>query len=70
MINLDPANEVPKKNPVVRSEIESEVEKEAETDNTNANSLPYDPLLDVCDSIVNLSSVMTQLGLGPNGGLV
>ena len=58
VINLDPANEHPKKL------------KNEDSDEENNNSLPYDTLLDVCDSVVNLSSVMQQLGLGPNGGLV
>ena len=33
-------------------------------------ALPYDTLLDVCEEVVNLSSVMDELGLGPNGGLM
>jgi GPN-loop GTPase len=63
VVNLDPANEVPKSRP-----------------NNNGinhapcipmhNDLPYDCLLDVCESVINLSSVMKQLNLGPNGGLV
>lgn len=65
MINLDPANEIPKN--VVNKRKD---EGKGTEDENNSNSLPYDALLDVCDSIVNLSSVMTQLGLGPNGGLV
>jgi GTPase SAR1 family protein len=67
VINLDPANEVPK-NLVGKKGTEDE-EKGIE-DEGNSHSLPYDALLDVCDTIVNLSSVMKQLGLGPNGGLV
>ena len=61
VINLDPANEVPKR-PITKpgEEASSEPEK----------ALPYDALLDVCESVVNLSSVMQQLNLGPNGGLV
>jgi GTPase SAR1 family protein len=58
VINLDPANEVPKK----RGDNNNE--------NDNENNLPYEVLLDVCESVVNLSSVMKELGLGPNGGLV
>lgn len=56
VVNLDPANEVPKK-PIDGGDGED-------------RTLPYDTLLDVCESVVNLSSVMKQLGLGPNGGLV
>jgi GTPase SAR1 family protein len=33
-------------------------------------ALPYDTLLDVCEEVVNLSSVMDECGLGPNGGLM
>ena len=36
----------------------------------SSNDLPYETILDVCDSVVNLSEVMMQTGLGPNGGLV
>lgn len=66
VVNLDPANEVPKKKPLEETE---KVNEEEEKDQ-DSNALPYDTLLDVCDSVVNLSSVMKQLGLGPNGGLV
>lgn len=67
VINLDPANEVPKKPlPRPQSDIsEANVEHEEED-----KILPYDTLLDICENIVNLSSVMKELGLGPNGGLV
>lgn len=68
VINLDPANEVPKKRPLPTATTESSDEN-AESQK-ESNALPYDTLLDVCESVVNLSSVMKQLGLGPNGGLV
>ena len=32
--------------------------------------LPYETLFDVCSEVVNLSSVMEKLELGPNGGLI
>lgn len=67
VINLDPANEVPKKPIIATNRNEQET---ATTEEDTGNALPYDTLLDVCDSVVNLSSVMKQLGLGPNGGLV
>ena len=67
VINLDPANEVPKKPIIATNRNEQET---ATTEEEIGNALPYDTLLDVCDSVVNLSSVMKQLGLGPNGGLV
>eukprot|EP00934_Nitzschia_sp_Nitz4_P001888 Nitzschia sp. Nitz4//scaffold116_size91068//70845//71993//NITZ4_004965-RA/size91068-processed-gene-0.45-mRNA-1//1//CDS//3329533599//1888//frame0 len=62
VINLDPANEVPNKT--------TKTTTESSQPSDNKNELPYETLLDVCDSVVNLSSVMQQLGLGPNGGLV
>ena len=40
------------------------------SDTDNQIKLPYDTLLDVCEEVVNLSSVMDELGLGPNGGLM
>lgn len=61
VINLDPANEVPK----TKTSAEGGTEPVE-----NENDLPYEVLLDVCECVVNLSSVMKQLGLGPNGGLV
>eukprot|EP00980_Cylindrotheca_fusiformis_P004999 scaffold1062_cov130-Cylindrotheca_fusiformis.AAC.5 len=67
VINLDPANEVPKQ---LLGNSRSKPEEKASEKEDAENLLPYEPLLDVCDSIVNLSSVMDQLGLGPNGGLV
>lgn len=63
VINLDPANEVPPKK-------KQETKSDNVTKDEAENDLPYECLLDVCDSVVNLSSVMKQLGLGPNGGLV
>jgi GTPase SAR1 family protein len=59
VVNLDPANEVPKGTVFPNQEGEKKT-----------GMLPYDVLLDVCDSVINLSSVMKQLSLGPNGGLV
>ena len=55
VINLDPANEAP---PM------------ASLDTSKYSHLPYDTMLDVSEEVVNLSSVMTKLNLGPNGGLV
>lgn len=54
VINLDPANEAPTTSEGTQQQ----------------DGLPYDTLLDVCEEVVNLSSVMKQLELGPNGGLV
>ena len=71
VINLDPANEVPsatKKSTVEKNG--ADVEGDEKDQDEFENDLPYECLLDVCKSVVNLSSVMKQLGLGPNGGLV
>jgi GPN-loop GTPase len=66
VVNLDPANEVPKK-PLPRNDADGRsMDLKEEEDKV----LPYDTLLDVCECVVNLSSVMKELGLGPNGGLV
>jgi GTPase SAR1 family protein len=64
VINLDPANEVPPSKQEKKEHDGAGEQEEA------SNNLPYETLLDVCDSVVNLSSVMQQLGLGPNGGLI
>jgi hypothetical protein len=64
VINLDPANEVPGNRQLTKGITSTPNTYNAE------NELPYDVLLDVCESVVNLSSVMRQLNLGPNGGLV
>jgi len=65
VINLDPANEVGGDS---RKDLQQQEDDEkSEKDNS---ALPYDTLFDVCNEIVNLSSVMEQSGLGPNGGLV
>jgi len=78
VINLDPANEVPKK--PIRSHSDShrptprrdghDDDEEEEGQEDQDKVLPYDTLLDICESVVSLSSVMKELGLGPNGGLV
>ena len=39
-------------------------------DNQQQHHLPYDTLLDASEDIINLSSVMNNLNLGPNGGLI
>ena len=66
VVNLDPANE--------GGSASSKEEEEALPNNTveepEESFLPYETLFDVCEEVVNLSSVMEQTGLGPNGGLV
>lgn len=54
VVNLDPANEG----------ISSR--KHGDSDRI----LPYEMIFDVCEEIVNITSVMKETGLGPNGGLM
>ena len=69
VVNLDPANEVPK-GTVFPNQEDDGNNNNHDNSNRKNNGLPYDVLLDVCDSVINLTSVMKQLNLGPNGGLV
>lgn len=70
VVNLDPANEVP---PDASASDGPTAENKAGGDDaegeTNAQ-LPYETILDVCQDIISLDSVMNQLHLGPNGGLL
>jgi len=78
VINLDPANEIPTASPTVKGDDEKEENDDAsknteegeEDEAANRNCLPYDAFYDVCEDLVNLTTVMAELGLGPNGGLV
>jgi len=85
VINLDPANEsintrTGASTATASSTSASDAEEEKQGDGNGDDSaaegddrdvtLPYDTLLDVCEEVVNLSSVMDELGLGPNGGLM
>lgn len=70
VINLDPANEVPSNTAKKATKDNSGTDEKTNNEAEFENDLPYETLLDVCNSVVNLSSVMKQLGLGPNGGLV
>lgn len=63
VVNLDPANELLSSNECNKND------DEKENDEKN-KILPYETILDVCEDVVNLSSVMDQLKLGPNGGLM
>lgn len=56
VINLDPANEGA---PTTEG-----------ADGDESSALPYKAIYDVCTEAVNLSAVMAELRLGPNGGLV
>jgi GTPase SAR1 family protein len=72
VVNLDPANEVP---PLPESTTGHDVEggggDTTAAIGTERNSqLPYDTILDVCEDVISLNSVMSELNLGPNGGLL
>lgn len=74
VVNLDPANEVPPSKTADANGSSEVIDREADDANgdeeeTNAQ-LPYENILDVCQDIISLDSVMSQLHLGPNGGLL
>lgn len=62
VVNLDPANEVSPSAGGSNGAIDS-------ADEPNSQ-LPYETIVDVCNDIISLESVMSQLHLGPNGGLL
>ena len=75
VVNLDPANEVP---PPSTSGDDGDGDGDApktaaaavprgEGRGGNAQ-LPYEAILDVCEDVISLDSVMSELNLGPNGG--
>lgn len=66
VINLDPANERIHK----QGEAQQRQQHRQESGEKEEQVLPYETLLDVCQEVVNLTSVMEQTGLGPNGGVV
>ena len=71
VINLDPANDyAPSAASAAASSASSAVE--ASSEGRPLDLLPYHDhcILDVCEEIVNLSSVTEDLVLGPNGGLM
>jgi len=86
VINLDPANEAGRVLPPPGQDDKEEEEEECEPSmahpvlaaetsgeskqDASQSQLPYETIFDVCEEVVNLSSVMEQLGLGPNGGLM
>eukprot|EP00977_Amphora_coffeiformis_P011798 scaffold2897_cov178-Amphora_coffeaeformis.AAC.3 len=69
VINLDAANE---KIYMGRQQEPHKQPQHATEDSKSGNEkiLPYETLLDVCQEVVNLTSVMEKTGLGPNGGCV
>ncbi len=60
VVNLDPANEY---------QASSTNDDNQHSDDTG-NALPYETLFDTCQEFINLSTVMSELNLGPNGGLI
>jgi len=72
VVNLDPANEVPytNTNNDDNNNDDNSDGKIEEEDQGGNSQLPYDTILDVCQDIISLDSVMSELNLGPNGGLL
>mmetsp|Transcript_21699 Transcript_21699/g.30421 ORF Transcript_21699/g.30421 Transcript_21699/m.30421 type:complete len:414 (-) Transcript_21699:22-1263(-) len=74
VVNLDPANEVPRVRPAMNNTVRSSdnegMRTSSTTTETDATTLPYETILDVCEDVICLSSVMSELNLGPNGGLL
>lgn len=73
VINLDPANEAIHKNHNDNNNNDDVTINDTSTTEKSSNNntmLPYTAIYDVCIEAVNLTSVMEQLKLGPNGGLV
>jgi len=68
VINLDPANERIHTGRQRRREQQNQ--GTGHSNSENEQMLPYETLLDVCQEVVNLTSVMEKTGLGPNGGCV
>ena len=67
VVNLDPANEIPSYDEDGAPGSNGNSKEEQSRNNTQ---LPYDTILDVCEDIISLDSVMSELNLGPNGGLL
>lgn len=80
VVNLDPANErIHHRRYRHHHRRQQQQQQEQEHQNSSLTPeeegeegkvLPYETLLDVCQEVVNLTSVMEQTGLGPNGGVV
>ena len=72
VVNLDPANER-----ITQQQKEQAAASTKGPDNTQQEEkndsqiiLPYETIFNVCDEVVDITSVMKETGLGPNGGLV
>ena len=71
VVNLDPANEFqPNHQDQDLDKNKQGQDQERHKQDSEKSHLPYDTILDVSEEIINLSSVMEELGLGPNGGLI
>lgn len=86
VVNLDPANEVPLSTSADDGEADAKNIDDSKAGNidgdgdgqhdenndgvTKNSQLPYETILDVCQDIISLDSVMKELHLGPNGGLL
>ncbi|KAL3805992.1 hypothetical protein ACHAW5_002349 [Stephanodiscus triporus] len=71
VVNLDPANEVP---PSTGDDGDGGDDAAATAvprgEGRGNSQLPYETILDVCEDVISLDSVMSELNLGPNGGLL
>jgi hypothetical protein len=74
VVNLDPANEFHHEDAETNASTNTKTKTKAKDKDTQKQSpsshLPYDVILDASEDIINLSSVMSELSLGPNGGLI
>jgi len=82
VVNLDPANEVPPPPPPSTTTTTSDDDGNGDRGDATAvtataevphdgggnTQLPYETILDVCEDVISLDSVMSELNLGPNGG--
>ena len=69
VVNLDPANEFHHEDTDDENQGEKNNEPKDQKESSSSH-LPYDAILDASEDIINLSSVMSELSLGPNGGLI
>ena len=68
VVNLDPANEFQGHGGHDEAEPISNDNGNEQSESKSQSHLPYDVILDASEEIINLSSVMEELSLGPNGG--
>eukprot|EP00979_Chaetoceros_neogracilis_P018352 scaffold10575_cov275-Chaetoceros_neogracile.AAC.6 len=70
VVNLDPANEFHHKDAETNASTKTKAKDKDTQKQSPSSHLPYDVILDASEDIINLSSVMSELSLGPNGGLI